>query len=197
MSLTMIWNHLALVLSALILAVAAGVPLGLVAYLSPNVGKVLLWAADLIQTIPALALLGVIMVIAGPGSPTAMIGLALYSLLPIARNTSLGLSQVPAHLKEAAAGMGGTETQTLLRVKLPMAAGVILAGVRNMVVMTVSVAGIASFVGAGGLGVSIYRGITIYNPAMTAAGSIFIAALAVLLDVLLGRLEKHLKKYGS
>ena len=82
-------------------------------------------------------------------------------------------------------------------VKIPMAAGVILAGVRNMVVMTISVAGIASFVGAGGLGVAIYRGITIYNPAMTAAGSILIALLALIFDLVLGKLEKYFKKRGS
>ena len=87
--------------------------------------------------------------------------------------------------------------QILLRVKLPMAAGVILAGVRNTVVMTISVAGIASFVGAGGLGVAIYRGITIYDPAMTAAGSVLIALLALLCDLVLGVLERYFKKRGS
>ena len=161
MSLTMIWNHLALVLSALILAVAAGVPLGLVAYLSPNVGKVLLWAADLIQTIPALALLGVIMVIAGPGSPTAMIGLALYSLLPIARNTSLGLSQVPAHLKEAAAGMGMSPAYRLFHVDIPLAAPMLVTGVRIAAVNAIGTAVFASFVGGGGLGGLFYTAIPI------------------------------------
>ena len=120
MSISMIWDHLSLVLSALILAVAAGVPLGLLAYLSPKIGKALLWVVDLIQTIPALALLGVIMVVTGPGSPTAMISLALYSLLPIARNTSLGLSQVPGHLKEAAAGMGMSPAYRLFHVDVPL-----------------------------------------------------------------------------
>ena len=98
---------------------------------------------------------------------------------------------------EAARGMGSTGTQALFRVKLPMAAGVILAGVRNMVVMTISVAGIASFVGAGGLGVAVYRGITIYDPAMTAAGSILIALLAIVCDLALGALERYFKKRGS
>ena len=109
----------------------------------------------------------------------------------------MGLTNVDADLLEAARGMGSTRRQMLLRVKLPVAAGVIIAGVRNTVVMTISVAGIASFVGAGGLGVAIYRGITIYNPAMTAAGSILIAMLALLCDLLLGALEKYLKKRGS
>ena len=89
MSVSMIWDHLSLVLSALVLAIAAGVPLGLLAYLSPRLGKVVLWVVDLIQTIPARALLGLIMVVMDPGSPTAMIGLALYSLLPTDRKPKL------------------------------------------------------------------------------------------------------------
>ncbi len=97
---------------------------------------------------------------------------------------------------EAAKGMGSTKVQILFRIKIPLAAGVIIAGLRSMVVMTISVAGIASFIGAGGLGVAIYRGITVYNPAMTAAGSILIALLAILCDVLLGKLEKHYKRKG-
>ena len=85
----------------------------------------------------------------------------------------------------------------MVKIKLPLAMGVIIAGVRNMVVMTISVAGIASFVGAGGLGVAVYRGITIYDPAMTAAGSILIALLAIVCDLTLGALERYFKKRGS
>ena len=159
MSISMIWDHLSLVLSALILAVAAGVPLGLLAYLSPGVGKALLWVVDLIQTIPALALLGVIMVIAGPGSPTAMIGLALYSLLPIARNTSLGLSQVPGHLKEAAAGMGMSKPYRLFHVDVPLATPMLVTGIRIAAVNAIGTAVFASFVGGGGLGGLFYTAI--------------------------------------
>ena len=152
MSFAMIWDHLSLVLSALILAVAAGVPLGLLAYLFPRIGKVLLWVVDLIQTLPALALLGVIMVFAGPGSPTAVIGLALYSLLPIARNCSLGLSQVPEHLKEAAAGMGMHPVYRLFHVDIPLAAPMLVTGIRIAAVNAIGTAVFAAFVGGGGLG---------------------------------------------
>ena len=192
MSLTMIWNHLALVLSALILAVAAGVPLGLVAYLSPNVGKVLLWAADLIQTIPALALLGVIMVIAGPGSPTAMIGLALYSLLPIARNTSLGLSQVPAHLKEAAAGMGMSPAYRLFHVDIPLAAPMLVTGVRIAAVNAIGTAVFASFVGGGGLGGLFYTAIRQRDMTALLAGTLVLMGMALVLDAGLGYVERRM-----
>ena len=101
----MLRDHLSLVLAAMLLAVGLGVPLGLASYLYPKAGQVILRLVDLIQTTPALALLGVIMVAMGPGKPTVVVGLALYSLLPIVRNTSLGLSQVPAYLKEAGDGM--------------------------------------------------------------------------------------------
>lgn len=141
--------------------------------------------------------LGILILFTGIGNRTAVIALVLYGIMPMVRNTYAGLTSLDPDIIEAAVGMGSTKLQTLLRVKLPMAAGVIVAGVRNMVVMTISVAGIASFVGAGGLGVAIYRGITIYNPAMTAAGSILIALLAIICDLALGALEQYEKKKGS
>src|SRR5699024_10293420 len=107
-----------------------GVPLGLVTYRLPRLGKVILWVVDLIQTIPALALLGLIMVVLDPGSPTAMVGLALYSLLPIVRNCALGLSQVPEHMKEAATGMGMTPAYRLLHIEIPLAIPMLLTGIR-------------------------------------------------------------------
>ena len=91
-------------------------------------------------------------------------------------------------------GMGSTKLQMMIKIKLPLALGVILAGVRNMVVMTISVAAIASFIGAGGLGVAIYRGITMYDTAMTFGGSILIALIALVSDLILGQIEKYIKK---
>lgn len=192
MSLAMIWDHLSLVLSALILAIAAGVPLGLLAYLCPKVGKALLWVVDLIQTIPALALLGVIMVIVGPGSPTAMIGLALYSLLPIARNCSLGLSQVPAHLKEAAAGMGMSPAYRLFRVDIPLAAPMLVTGIRIAAVNAIGTAVFASFVGGGGLGGLFYTAIRQRDMGSLLVGTLILMAMALVLDVGLGYVEKRL-----
>ncbi len=192
MSISMIWDHLSLVLSALILAVAAGVPLGLLAYLSPGVGKALLWVVDLIQTIPALALLGVIMVITGPGSPTAMIGLALYSLLPIARNTALGLSQVPGHLKEAAAGMGMSPAYRLLHVDVPLAAPMLVTGIRIAAVNAIGTAVFASFVGGGGLGGLFYTAIRQQDMAMILGGTAILMAMALVLDAGLGWVERRM-----
>ncbi len=192
MSISMIWDHLSLVLSALILAVAAGVPLGLLAYLSPGVGKALLWVVDLIQTIPALALLGVIMVIAGPGSPTAMIGLALYSLLPIARNCSLGLSQVPGHLKEATAGMGMSPVYRLFHIDIPLAAPMLVTGIRIAAVNAIGTAVFASFVGGGGLGGLFYTAIRQQDMGQILLGTLVLMVMALLLDAGLGWVERRI-----
>ena len=192
MSIAMIWDHLSLVLSALILAIAAGVPLGLLAYLFPRVGRALLWVVDLIQTIPALALLGVIMVFAGPGSPTAMIGLALYSLLPIARNCALGLSQVPGHLKEAAAGMGMSPTYRLFRVDIPLAAPMLVTGIRIAAVNAIGTAVFASFVGGGGLGGLFYTAIRQRDMGAILLGTLVLMLMALLLDVGLGYVERRM-----
>ena len=192
MSISMIWDHLSLVLSALILAIAAGVPLGLLAYLFPRAGKALLWVVDLIQTIPALALLGVIMVIAGPGSPTAMLGLALYSLLPIARNCSLGLFQMPHHLKEAAAGMGMSKPYRLFHVDVPLATPMLVTGIRIAAVNAIGTAVFASFVGGGGLGGLFYTAIRQRNMGMIALGTAVLMGMALVLDVGLGWVERRL-----
>ena len=108
MTLSMILTHLALVVAALVFAILAGVPLGILCYFYPSARRVVLRVVDLIQTTPALALLGIIMVFMGAGKPTVIVGLALYSLLPIVRNTHLGLSQVPEYLIEAGRGMGSS-----------------------------------------------------------------------------------------
>ena len=155
----MLRDHLSLVLAAMLLAVGLGVPLGLASYLYPKAGQVILRLVDLIQTTPALALLGVIMVAMGPGKPTVVVGLALYSLLPIVRNTSLGLSQVPAYLKEAGDGMGMTRAYRLRHVELPLALPMIFTGVRIAAVNAIGTAVFAAFVGGGGLGGVFYTAI--------------------------------------
>lgn len=190
-------EHFLLSGQAILLSGTIGLLLGILIAQCPKLAPAVMGVSSVLYTIPAISLLGILIPFTGIGDETAVIALTIYGVMPMVRNTYVGLTTLDQDILEAAAGMGSTAAQTLLRVKLPMASGVILAGVRNMVVMTVSVAGIASFVGAGGLGVSIYRGITIFDPAMTAAGSILIAALAVALDFILGRVEKHFKKYGS
>ena len=190
-------SHIALALSAIAMSGALGLLLGVLISETPRLAPPVMGLCNVLYTVPAISLLGILIPFTGIGDKTAVIALTIYGVMPMVRNTYVGLTSLDPDILEAARGMGSTRAQMLLRVKLPMAAGVILAGLRNTVVMTISVAGIASFVGAGGLGVSIYRGITIYNPAMTAAGSILIAALAVLLDLLLARLEQYFKKRGS
>ena len=189
--------HMGLALTAILLSGTLGLLIGVAIAQHPRVAPPVIGVCNMLYTIPAISLLGILIPFSGIGNKTAVIALTIYGVMPMVRNTYVGLTTLDPDILEGAKGMGSTRMQALLRVKLPMAAGVILAGVRNMVVMTISVAGIASFVGAGGLGVAIYRGITIYNPAMTAAGSILIALLAILCDLALGALERYFKKRGS
>ena len=139
-------------------------------------------------------MLGFLIPFSGVGNATAVIALTVYALLPMVRNTHTGLTNVDPAILEAAKGMGSTRLQILFRIRLPLAMPVILSGIRRMVTMTIALAGIASFIGAGGLGVAIYRGITTNNAAMTMAGSLLIAALALVMDFLLGFAEKRLQK---
>ena len=196
MSIAMIWDHLSLVLAALFLAIAAGVPLGLLAYLFPRFGKAILWVVDLIQTIPALALLGIIMVIMDPGSPTAMIGLALYSLLPIVRNCSLGLSQVPEHMKEAAKGMGMTPAYRLLHIEIPLAVPMLLTGIRIAAVNAIGTAVFASFVGGGGLGGLFYTAIRQNDLTTILLGTAVLMVMAFILDAGLGYAERRISSHS-
>ena len=130
----------------------------------------------------------------GIGNITAVLALTIYALLPMVRNTYTGITNVDSAMTEAAEGMGSTRLQILTKIKIPLAAPVIMSGIRSMVTMTLALAGIASFIGAGGLGVAIYRGITTNNTAMTVAGSILIALIALLADFLLGFIEKSMQK---
>ena len=189
--------HVGLALSAIAMAGTIGLAIGIGISQCPRAAAPVMGVCNMLYTIPAISLLGILIPFSGIGNKTAVIALTIYGIMPMVRNTYVGLTSLDPDMVEAATAMGSTRAQALLKVKLPMAAGVIIAGVRNMVVMTISVAGIASFVGAGGLGVAIYRGITIYDPAMTAAGSILIALLAIVCDFALGKLEQHFKKKGN
>ena len=149
---------------------------------------------NIIYTIPSIALLGFFIPISGIGNTTAIIALSIYGLLPIVRNTYTGLVSIDPAIIEAAKGMGSTSGQILYKIKLPLALPIILSGLKNMVVMTIALGGIASFIGAGGLGVAIIRGITINNLAMTVAGSLIIALMALFFDFLIGSFEKQIYK---
>lgn len=189
--------HIALAFSAIFMAGIIGLVLGILISERQRFAPAVMGVCNVLYTIPSISLLGILIPFTGIGNKTAVIALTIYGIMPMVRNTYAGITGVDPDIIEAAKGMGSTEKQILFRIKLPLAMGVILAGIRNMVVMVIAVTGIASFVGAGGLGVAIYRGITIYNPAMTAAGSILIALLALISDFLLGKLEKYFRKRGS
>ena len=189
-------QHLKIAGIAIVLAVIMGLLLGIFIAEKEFMAPVILTLANIFYTIPSISLLGILIPFTGIGDKTAIIALTLYGLMPMIRNTYTGICGVSQEIIQAARGMGSTDIQILWRIKLPLALGVILAGVRNMVVMTLSVTAIAAFIGAGGLGVAIYRGIKIYNPALTFAGSVLIALLALIADLLLGILENYVKKRG-
>lgn len=195
--LALLGAHIALAFSAIFMAGGIGLVLGILISEKQRFAPAVMGVCNVLYTIPSISLLGILIPFTGIGNKTAVIALTIYGIMPMVRNTYAGITGVDPDIIEAAKGMGSTEKQIIFRIKLPLAMGVILAGIRNMVVMVIAVTGIASFVGAGGLGVAIYRGITIYNPAMTAAGSILIALLALFSDFLLGKLEKYFRKRGS
>lgn len=189
-------QHLKIAGIAILFAGVLGLFLGVLIAEKEIMAPFILTLANIFYTIPSISLLGILIPFTGIGDKTAIIALTLYGLMPMIRNTYTGIRGVSPEIVQAARGMGSTDMQILWRIKLPLALGVILAGVRNMVVMTFSVTAIAAFIGAGGLGVAIYRGITIYNPALTFAGSVLIALLALVADLLLGIIENYVKKRG-
>ena len=192
--LKLLLEHIALAGSAILIAGILGLLLGILIAEHPKFAPAVMGVSNVLYTIPAISLLGMLIPLLGLGDKNAVTALTIYALMPMIRNTYTGLTTIDPSIVEAATGMGSTRRQTLIRVKLPLALSVILAGLRSMVVMCISVAGIASFVGAGGLGVAVYRGINTYNPALTFAASILIALLALVCDLLLGRVEKHYRK---
>ena len=152
MSWDLIFQHLFIVLAASLLSIAVGLPLGIWAYVSKTARPVILRIVDLLQTIPSLALLGIIMVVLDPGKLTVITGITLYSLLPIVRNTCLGLQEVDPGVKEAARGMGMSKPYRVLMVEFPLAFPTVFTGIRIAVVNAIGTAVFAAFVGGGGLG---------------------------------------------
>ncbi len=187
-------QHLEISLIAIVIAIIIGLVLGILISRYRHLCSPVLGLTNFIYTIPTIALFGFLIPFSGIGNFTAIIALTVYALLPMVRNTYTGLTGIDREIIEAARGMGSTSAQILFRIQLPLAFPVILSGLRNMVVMTIALTGIAAFIGAGGLGVAIYRGITTNNGALTIAGSLLIALLALLTDCLIGRYENHFKK---
>ncbi len=186
-------QHVLLVLAATSCAVAIGVPLGILLTRRTALARPVLGVANVLQTVPSLALFGFLIpvpLIGGIGARTAVVALVLYALLPIVRNTWTGLRQVDASVLEAADGMGMTGAQRLRRVELPLALPVILAGVRVAAVVSVGTATIAAAIGAGGLGTYVFRGIATVDTRLILAGAVPAALLALGLDAVLGLVER-------
>jgi ABC-type proline/glycine betaine transport system permease subunit len=187
-------THARLVAVALLIAVPPAVALGVAAAGRPRLASLALGTAGVIFTIPSLALFALLVGPLGLGTGPAVAALALYSVLPVLRNTVVGLDEVPAEAIEAARGMGMTETQALWRVRLPLALPVVLGGVRVAAVTAVGIATVAALVAAGGLGDSIFAGLRAGDDTQVLAATAVIAALALAVDATLALVERGLRR---
>lgn len=197
---TLTAEHLWLVGVSMLLAIAIGVPLGILLTRQPKWKALVLGSTNVIQTIPSLALFGLLLPLPWLGARAdrlAIVALALYALLPIVRNTYVGIAGISPPVREAAIAMGLTSTQLLWHVELPLALPVMLAGIRVAAVITIGVATIAAAIGAGGLGEYIFRGIAMVDNGVILAGAIPAALIALAADLLLSGVEKLLVRHRS
>jgi osmoprotectant transport system permease protein len=193
-------EHLILVAVAMTAAIAIGIPLGILITRQPQLAKPILGIANAIQTIPSLAIFGFLIAVpflGGIGKTPAIVALSLYALLPLIRNTYTGITSIDPAIREAARAMGMTEWQMLWRVEIPLALGVILAGVRVATVICVGIATIAAAIGGGGLGVFIFQGLSRIDNRLILAGAIPSAIIAIVADLVIGWLESYLRQPGK
>jgi osmoprotectant transport system permease protein len=189
-------EHVWLVAATMAIAIAIGIPLGILVARRPWLSKPILGSANIAETIPSLALLGFLLPVPWLGDRAdriAITALTLYALLPIIRNTAAGITGVDPAVREAARGMGMTPRQILFHVELPLSLSTVLAGIRVATVLTIGVATVAAAVGAGGLGEFIFRGLALVNNQLILAGAIPAAVLALAADFLLSVLERRLQ----
>ncbi len=196
MNTKIILEHLYLVFMSVILSIGVGLPLGVMAYFHKSVRKPILWISELMQTIPALALLGMVMMVLGAGKITVITGLLLYSLLPIVHNTYLGLETIDPGIKRAARGMGMSRWDRLFSIELPLSFPMIFTGIRIATVTAVGIAVFATSVGGGGLGSVINKGIRTQNMRLILSGTLTLMAMAILFDAVMALIESSLKKGG-
>ena len=190
-------EHLFLTGTSVAIAVLIGVPAGIYCASSPRAGRIILRLTDIVQTVPSLALFGFLIplpLIGGIGVRTAMVALVLYSLLPIVRNTMLGIRGIDPLVREAGLTLGFTRRELLLEVELPLAAPVIIGGVRIALVVGIGLATIAAFVGGGGLGELILRGVAMVDGSLILAGAVPAALLALAADAGFSALERALAR---
>ena len=186
------WEQLYISAIALLLGALVAVPLGIALTRVPKTAKVVIAIASMLQTVPSLALLALMIPLLGIGKVPAIVALFIYSLLPILRNTYIGMNDVDPVLKDSAKGMGMTPLQSIMQVEVPMAMPVIMSGIRLSAVYVIAWATLASYIGAGGLGDFIFNGLNLFKPDLIIGGTIPVTLLALLVDFLLGRLEKRM-----
>jgi osmoprotectant transport system permease protein len=189
-------QHIVLTLAAVGIAIAIALPSGVLITRYRRLGFLVIGASNLGQTIPSLAVLGLLIPLLGIGFTPALAALVLRAVLPIVINTYVGITEIEASVVQAARGMGMRDRQVLTMVELPLALPVIMAGIRTATVMSISIATLAALIGAGGLGDLIFQGIAMVDGPVLMAGVIPTAALAILADTLLGRLELTLTPRG-
>ena len=194
-------QHVLIVVISVLVATAIGIPAGIACVRHPRTGRLVLRVVDVIQTIPSLALFGLLIplpLLGGIGIRTAIVALILYSLLPIVRNTMTGIRGIDPLIREAAIVLGMTDRQRLLDVELPLALPSIFGGLRIATVLAIGVATIAAAIGGGGLGTLIFRGVAMVDSTRILAGALPAAGLALVADLLFGLLErKAAKRYGA
>ena len=193
MTMERVLQHLYLVGMAAGFTIIFGLVLGILAYLYKPMRPVVLWTVDILQTIPVLALLGVLSIVAGSSSTTVIIGIVLYSLLPVVRNTYVGLTSVDPAIKEAATGMGMTKGQKIISVELQLAFPMIFTGIRIAIVTSIGTAVFGAVVGGGGLGSVINRAILIQDMDTLLEATLALMVMAVVFDFGMGYVEKRLK----
>lgn len=189
-------EHISLSSTAVLLACLIGIPLGFLVVNHKGLSNIVLNIANIIQTIPSLALFAFAIPLFGIGAKPAIFALFLYALLPIIKNTLLGIRNVDPAIRKAAVGMGMSRTQIMFQIEVPLAISVIMGGVRIATVTCIGVTTIATLIAAGGLGDFIYRGLSVFNQSMILTGAILSAGLALFADFLLGLLEKKLTSKG-
>lgn len=185
-------EHLYISVIALALGIVIAVPLGILLTRTPKVANVVISITSALQTVPSLALLALMIPFFGVGKFPAIIALFIYSLLPILRNTYIGMKNVDANYRDVAKGMGMTNFESIRMVELPLALPTIMAGIRLAAVYVIAWATLASYIGAGGLGDLIFSGLNNYQPPLIFAGTIPVTILALAADFFLGILEKYL-----
>lgn len=193
MTMERVLQHLYLVGMAAGFTIIFGLVLGILTYLYKPMRPVVLWTVDILQTIPVLALLGVLSIVAGSSSTTVIIGIVLYSLLPVVRNTYVGLTSVDPAIKEAATGMGMTKVQKIISVELQLAFPMIFTGIRIAIVTSIGTAVFGAVVGGGGLGSVINRAILIQDMDTLLEATLALMVMAVVFDFGMGYVEKRLK----